>query len=181
MDGNEVYSLTERAPRSDPASPDHEADEDGDVSQVATESGLAQESAIVPIQDVTPEGRSSPRPWEPARVRKLKMAYGVTGAQVPASPRRSPEDPRVWRAGPGADESGLNGKLLVLLATREDGSSASCAHRPATAHGGLRGPWMPTGSTKPEPLQSFGTLGSGFFGDEFDDVMNLLISFLIIC
>lgn len=38
------------------------------------------------------------------------------------------------------------------------GDSRGAAVRPATAAGCLR-PWMPTGSTKVEPLQSFGRLG----------------------
>jgi hypothetical protein len=39
------------------------------------------------------------------------------------------------------------------------GDSRGAAVRPATAAGCLR-PWMPTGSTKVEPLQSFGRLES---------------------
>eukprot|EP00435_Cladocopium_sp_Y103_P007041 s3943_g2.t1 len=142
----EIFSLTER-PRKGPVEPAPEEEETLELWPAAV-----QESALVPIQDAVPEGRSSPRPWEPARVRKLKIAYGVTGAIPSASPRRLPEEPREPRVSRPVSRA-------TERAPAPMPAKPVCAPlvRPATAaHGCLRGPWMPTGSTKPEPLQSFG-------------------------
>ncbi|CAL1154295.1 unnamed protein product [Cladocopium goreaui] len=139
----EIFSLTERPQKAQtPVEPPEE--------ELELWPAEVQESALVPIQDAVPEGRSSPRPWEPARVRKLKSAYGVTGAMPSASPRRLPEEPREpkWVSRPVS-------RATERAPAPMPAKPLCAAVRPATAAGCLR-PWMPTGSTKVEPLQSFG-------------------------
>eukprot|EP00434_Breviolum_minutum_P018504 symbB.v1.2.016320.t2/scaffold1240.1/size129799/3 len=100
------------------------------------------------------EGRSSPRPWEPARVRKLKMAYGVLGIVPVPSPKRGPPEDRVSR--PASRLASPAPSPAPAMASPGRGLLAHPA-RPATAgNPHNQRPWAPTGSTRPEPVPNFG-------------------------